>query len=120
MAKYPTPPGLRADGKALWKSIAPKYELRPDELTVLAAACKTADTAAEIEKAWVDLGRPYLTRGSMGQDVIHPLLGERKAQNAALARLLAQLKLPDDPAAGAPNQQRDAAQSRWASSGAGA
>ena len=89
-----------AAGSALWSSIADgtKYELRPDELVVLDAACKTADVIAELEHEWENLGRPFLTRGSMGQDVIHPLIAEMKGQRAAQARLLAQLKLPDSVA----------------------
>ncbi len=68
-----------------------------------------------LERAHADLGQPFLTRGSMGQDVIHPLIAEMRAQESHQSTLLAKLKLPDEPAAGAkPNQHRDAAQSRWA------
>lgn len=114
MSNEPCPDGLAKAGSALWVAVVSKYTLRVDELAVLEAACKTADKVAMLEDAWVELGRPYMTRGSMGQDVIHPLIGEQRTQNAALAALLGKLKLPDDGAVGLPNQQRDAAQSRWA------
>ena len=46
--------------------------------------------------------------------MIHPLIGEKRTQQAALARLLGQLKLPDDAAEGMkPNQARAAADARW-------
>lgn len=114
MSKPKVPATLAMAGKALWNDIAVKYDLRPDELAVLTKACETADMIATLDKAWADLGKPFLTTGSMGQDVIHPLIGERRTQTAALARLLAQLKLPDD-ASGAvtTNPARAAAASRW-------
>lgn len=119
-----TPPAsLDGSGSALWSTLVGKYDLRADELAVLEVACKTSDMIATLDKEWDALGRPFLTRGSMGQDVIHPLIGERRAQQSQLAALLGKLKLPDDPASssGKMNQQRDAAQSRWAQAhGAGA
>ncbi len=121
MSKNPPPDGLAEAGSALWSSIAGKYELRPDEKSVLQRACETADMIATLDKAWDDLGRPFMTKGSMGQDVIHPLIGERRAQTAAQARLLAQLKLPDDAAGPAVNAQRTGGQTRWSNAhGAGA
>ena len=115
-----TPASLAEAGAALWASIAGTYELRPDEVAVLAAACKTADIIAELEREWLNMGRPFMTRGSMGQDVIHPLIAEMKTQRAAQAALLRQLKLPDEAGGEKANQQRSAAQSRWAAHGKGA
>lgn len=113
MSDPTTPKGLGAAGVELWGSIAGKYELRPDEFAVLGIACKTADRIAELEKARVDAGLPFLSRGSMGQEVIHPLIAELRAHEAHLSTQLAKLKLPDESGT-KPNQQRDAAQSRWA------
>ena len=79
------PKSLSSAGKALWDGVVAKYDLRVDELAVLEAACKTADMIATLDKQWDELGKPFLTRGSMGQDVIHPLIGERRAQQAAQA-----------------------------------
>lgn len=120
MSKPNPPKSLNDAGSALWSSVVEKYDLRVDELAVLEAACKTVDMIATLDKEWAAAGKPFLTRGSMGQDVIHPLIGEKRTQQSALAALLRQLKLPDDAAGAAPNQQRDAAQSRWAQHGAGA
>lgn len=114
MSNQSAPRGLQPPGVALWKSIAAKYELRPDELATLELACETEDMLATLDKAWADLGKPFLTKGSMGQDVIHPLIGERRQQASLKAGLLLKLRLPDDPGVGAqPNQHRAAAASKW-------
>jgi hypothetical protein len=112
----PIPPiGLTAAGNALWNEIASKYHLRPDEQATLLGACRAADMIAALRAAWVMLDMPMLTKGSMGQDVIHPLIGELRTQEAQKASLLARLKLPDDASGEvAVNQQRDAANSKWA------
>lgn len=124
MPKKPTitpPDGLAEAGRDLWVAIAGKYALRPDERATLLGACRAADMIADLRKSWEGLGRPMLTTGSMGQDVIHPMIGELRTQEAQKASLLARLKLPDDPAVPGmvPNQQRDAASSRWSTPGAG-
>ena len=116
----PVPASLDDHGKALWRSIASKYELRPDELLILEAACKGADRIAEME---TERAGRWVSRGSMGQEVIHPLVAEIRMQEAQNAALLARLKLPDLPSEAASGgaaekprstQARKAAQSRWA------
>jgi hypothetical protein len=118
MPKKPTstaPIGLMAAGRDLWDSISGKYALRPDEQATLLGACRAADMIASLRAAWAAMDMPMLTTGSMGQDVIHPLIGELRAQEAQKAALLARLKLPDDESGEVPvNQQRDAANSKWA------
>jgi hypothetical protein len=37
------PAGLGRSGRTLWRSVAGDYDLRPDELRILADACATAD-----------------------------------------------------------------------------
>lgn len=90
------PRNLGSAGKKLWDSIAKddKYELRPDEVATLEHACRTADWVDKLEEA--QLEAPLLTRGSMGQDVISPYISELRQYRALLARLLAQLRLPDE------------------------
>ena len=113
MSAQKPPAGLHDAGSALWQSIAGKYELRPDEMHRLERICKTADMLAMLEAAWIEHGCPTETKGSMGQAVIHPLIGEMRAQSAAIDAALVRLKLPDDDGVRV-NQQRDAAVSRWA------
>ena len=90
----PMPRGLKAAGRALWRSIIPAFTLRPDEMAVLADACRTADIVARLDAALVDA--PLTVTGSARQTREHPLLSERRQQAAHLARLLHQLRLPDD------------------------
>lgn len=115
MTAKPKPPSTLADaGRALWREHVKDYDFRVDELAVLELACKTADMIAVLDKAWDELGKPFMTRGSMGQDVIHPLIGERRTQQSQLAALLGKLKIPDGvPAGVAVNPARAAADSRW-------
>lgn len=119
-AAQPVPASLDDHGKALWRSITKKYRLRPDELLILEAACKGADRIAQME---VERAGRWIAKGSMGQEVIHPLVAEIRMQESQNAALLARLKLPDLPDVAASGgagenprstQARKAAQSRWA------
>lgn len=105
----------------MWTSIASKYELRPDECAVLENACAATDMIAALTKVWTEAGCPTITSGSMGQEVIHPLVGEIRAQRAYRDASLARLKLPDMPGEGergkpaedASAKARKAAVARW-------
>ena len=112
---HPAPSSLGDAGKALWAEHASKYALRPDELARLEMACRARDMVARLDAAWSEMGCPMVSKGSMGQEVIHPVIGELRAQQAQVDAILARLKLPDlDEGAAAVNQQRDAANSKWA------
>lgn len=110
------PEGLKDAGRALWASYA-DYQLRPDERVHLRNACRTADMVAALESRWVEQGCPDVTTGSMGQEVIHPLIGELRMQQDALDRAIARIKLPDDaaegPAESSSDKARRAAMARW-------
>jgi hypothetical protein len=108
------PSTLGAEGKRLWDDVVSKYVLRADELRTLEDACSASDMLADLSREWVSQGRPYISRGSMGQEVEHPLIGSIDKQRKARQAFIRQLKLPDDPGSSKPNQQRQAAQSRWA------
>jgi hypothetical protein len=123
MSKTPAPKGLDTKGRAMWSSIVGKYELRADELAILEQACHLTEMAELLHASWVEQGKPLTTKGSMGQQVTHPLISEVKAHRTAAAGLMGRLKLPDEAEAPAKpaNQARAAAQSRWAAAhGAGA
>ena len=117
------PTKLGASGKALWQSIIPTYELRPDEVRVLIDACREADLIARLQDALE--GADLVTRGSMGQEVASPFVSEIRQHRTVLANLLKSLKIPDSPATAArkkahvSEQARTAARARWGS-GAGA
>lgn len=113
--KIQAPATLSTTGSAVWRAVTEKYDLRADELLTLEDACATTDMIDSLSKAWSELGRPLTTKGSMGQEVIHPLIGEIRTQRAARNALWKQLKLPDDAGGdGETNQNRSAGQSRWA------
>ena len=108
------PNTLGEAGTALWSSIASKYALRPDELVILERSCRAADRLALVETEWIAQGRPFLTKGSMGQDVTHPLFSEQQKLEAHLKMLLVQLKLPDEGASSdSSTAARKAASARW-------
>ncbi|UXZ57080.1 hypothetical protein [Curtobacterium sp. Arg-1] len=115
-AKPAVPRSLKTAGRKLWKETVAVYDLRQDELEVLRSACAEADLIVKMEGE-LD-GQPMVVSGSMGQMVTHPLLPELRQHRATQASLLRALKLPDlDVPAGAesaPNQNRAAANSRWA------
>lgn len=120
MSKPKAPTNLTAAGKSLWSDVVGKWDLRVDELRVLASACVAADMEAEFIKAWSELGRPYMSKGSMGQEVEHPLIGSIDKQAKSKAGHLRQLKLPDEPGdhqTRAP-AARAAANARWSNRGA--
>lgn len=111
------PRNLGEHGEALWDAIVPTYELRPDELRVLADCCREADIIERIEEelATADL----MVKGSMGQQVVSGLVSEVRQHRATLAGLLSKLKIPDTPASSArkkavvSEQARSAVRARW-------
>ncbi|WP_425664872.1 hypothetical protein [Agrococcus sp. DT81.2] len=111
MAKSTVPSGLGEAGARLWSQTVESYTLRADELEVLRAACAEADLIVRLEDALA--GEPLTTSGSMGQIVAHPLISELRQHRSTLASLVRGLKLPDE-SGGEANQQREAAQTRWA------
>lgn len=93
------------------------FSLEPAKLAILARCARTADTIAALEAEAAT--QPLTAKGSMGQEVISPLIAEARAQTSLLDRLLKSLQLPDsdeDTAAKAEQrrrQARKAAQTRW-------
>jgi len=108
------PDSLSTAGRELWERITGKYQLRADELVTLEDACATTDMIAALDALWREDGCPATAKGSMGQLIIHPLIGEIRAQRAARNALWRQLKLPDEVGGGETNQNRSAGQARWA------
>ena len=96
--------------------MAGPFELRPDELRVLEAACRSSDELARIDEALKEA--PVVVRGSQGQDVAHPLLSQALAHRRVLAALIKQLALPEEDGNRVPDalseKRRNAANIRWA------
>lgn len=115
------PPNLAKTGRALWSEVVGKWDLRADELRTLEDACAASDMLADLEEAWREHGRPYTSKGSMGQEVEHPLIGSIDKQRKSRQAFLRQLKLPDDGKTSTEErstQARAAAQARWSNRGA--
>ena len=114
------PSGLGVKGARLWADVTSGYKLRHDELDVLEDVCREADLIDKIEQELES--SDLMVVGSQGQMVMNPLVSEARQHRATKMSLWKRLALPDPVAAEAPaNQQRAAAQSRWAAShGAGA
>lgn len=118
MSKPKKPKDLGDAGSALWDSITESYELRPDEVAMLELACRARDRVVVMER---ERAGEVMAVGSTGQLVAHPLIAEIRQTEAQVSSLLARLKLPDPVTGERPNQQREAAQTRWAAAhGAGA
>lgn len=113
-------------GRKLWNSIAKDYDLRPDEYRVLEDACFEADLIEDLAAAQRE--QPVMITGSMGQQVLNPLIAEIRQHRSTLSTLLVKLKLPDDPDASTGEGQpvgddrstkaRAAANARWSRRGA--
>lgn len=113
--RFPIPVTLGPGGTGLWRKVTDQYVLRPDELETLEDACSLTDMVDAMSRAWIEEGRPLTTAGSMGQLVTHPMISEIRTHRMARNALWRQLKLPDlDTGVVEPNQQRAAANSRWA------
>ena len=85
---------ISADAKRLWRQSLKVYTLSTHEKLILRGACTSLDQIALLE-AQLD-GADLTVRGSMGQEVAHPLLAEVRAQQAAYDRAIKQLNLPDE------------------------
>jgi hypothetical protein len=116
------PPGLRAAGRCLWRTISAEYELREDERQALAAACRTADEIKRLEDALTDA--PATVEGSTGQTRVHPLFAEVRAHRLALAKLLQAVGLPSEELPGQDitgtarsSAARQLARRRWGQAG---
>lgn len=115
------PDKLGEGGAALWREITEAYELRPDELVLLEAACREVDLVDRLDTELA--GADLLVAGSLGQDRVHPLLVEIRLHRATLAGLLKRLNLPDESpysaerGARVSEAARKAARARWGTGG---
>jgi len=111
------PAHFAREGRRLWSEIVSSYDLRPDEVRVLADACREADLVERLEVELRD--EPLMVKGSQGQLVASPLVSEVRQHRTVLAGLLRGLKLPDtdsqskQKAALVSEQARSAARARW-------
>lgn len=93
MAVRRVPIGLGKTGAKFWRDTTKIYVLAAHEALLLEAACRELDIIDRLEES-LD-GASLVVRGSMGQDVAHPLLAEVRQHRGAFASLLKSLSLPD-------------------------
>jgi len=119
---HPLPPaGLDAPGRTLWSAILSDLEadwqLDARELAALTEAAIVADRIAALDAAVESDGA--MVRGSRGQAVVHPAVGEARQLRLAQLRLLGSIEMVDPTSAlksatPAQRRARSAAQARWA------
>jgi hypothetical protein len=109
-----------ARSKRWRKAVLDQFELNPAEMVLLEEAvamlAEVDAMEAQLETAEV------VTRGSRGQPVVHPLVGELRQHRLALSMLVRRLNLPDsildeDRRLQRSSMARKAAMVRWHGSG---
>lgn len=115
MAAPKAPPGLGPRGRKFWRDIHATWELNRDEIELLVESCRMLDALDQLQAA---LDRDGVTCvGSGGQPRAHPALTQVTSTRNTLARLLAQLGLPDPAAESLPSPKtvraQRAARARW-------
>jgi hypothetical protein len=113
--RYPRPRGLKTRGRRFWDLVLDRWELTASERELLCECCGLLDEIEDLRRA---IGRDGATvLGSAGQPVTHPAFRELRQTRLALARLLAQLALPEDDGTSlsspASSKARRAAETRW-------
>lgn len=113
------PGGLKARGRAYWRSVVADFDLSGSELELLAEICRVLDRLDELAAVLAEEGS--VCAGSRGQRVVHPALSEARQQQLVLAQLTKALNVPvddDEPkkdraAQARSDRARKAAQRRW-------
>lgn len=90
-----SPPGLSPGAAAFYIATAKNYELRVDDWAVLEMAARQLTIIDEAQAEWERLGKPWMSTGYSGQDVVHPLIDLMDRAQKTLAAHLRQLRLPD-------------------------
>ena len=85
------PSGLSGAGRKLWDSVLAEFDLAEHEAAQLEEACRVRDTIrvlrAQVESDGTMIGSSQGAR-------LHPAIAEIRAQQLAMARLLATLQVP--------------------------
>ena len=92
------PRGLGTEGQKLWTGVVAEFDLaaEPHKRRILFDACKTADVIKRLDDA--ARTAPLTVKGSMGQEVINPLIAQAQVAKGQLAQLLGRLNFapPED------------------------
>lgn len=128
MARKPQAPSdLSARAKRVWTKTLDNYELREDELSILADFCLEITIVDHLQSALKDA--PLMVRATHGGEAINPIYSEIRMHRQAAMSLWKSLKLPDVDSEEAPAEAdrvvpmsreesaRKAANARWAKRG---
>jgi len=109
------PSGLRPVGRRLWHEVIRNFDLRPEELSILEAACRTRSDLDRLEQVLRESQTMISERGA--EERAHPIFAEVRQHRMALARLLGQLGFFDATGTGFERSHagRRLARLRWGS-----
>lgn len=106
-----TPANLGPEGRRLWTSVLAEFDASAAELVLLAAAARQADDIATLEAGLRD---GFVVAGSKGQLRLSGAVTEVRQGRLALARLIAELRLPTEGEdVGKHSTKARAAATRW-------
>ena len=117
---YPKPENLGDRGERFWDSVTSTYKLRADELILLEDACREIKLIDKLEEAINSDGAKMIVTGGYEQEVANPLITEIRQHRGMVARLLNQLKLPEESRGSGMSPSdvaRKAANARWGNAG---
>lgn len=92
-----TPENLGASGLALWEDLTSNFEFDAQDLVVVHEAARVKDRLDSLDAVVRSEG---VTVSSPQGVKAHPALTESRQQQIVLTRLVASLRLPDDPESG--------------------
>ncbi len=109
--KLRTPAKLAPEGRKLWTAVTADFDLTATELVLLEAAARQADDVATLEAGLRD---GFTVAGSKGQPRLSAAVTEVRQGRLALARLIAELRLPaEGEDVGVNPTKARAASTRW-------
>ena len=108
------PPGLSSRARRFWTETLIECELNTAGMAALESAVQTMTVIDQTMREWKKAGSPMMSRGSMGQEVEHPMLASLRSNRAALDRHIKAMGLPaideDEPKRTPGGQTKE---SRW-------
>lgn len=116
----PRPENLGGRGGRFWDSVTSTYMLRADELIILEDAAREINLIDRLEEAISREDAQMIVTGGYDQEVANPLITEIRQHRGMVARLVNQLKLPDEQkptGLSTTDAARKAANARWGNSG---
>lgn len=97
-------------GQDYWDAMTGKYGFTISEEILLTRICIELDLIDRMDIEVAD--SDFITKGSMGQDVANPLLGEISKHTGLINTLIKSLHLPEEAAA-TTVRKRAAVNARW-------